>query len=45
MTTGEIIYLTMAIVVTIAFGAMLARSTTGARGPEEPKPGEPDFDG
>ncbi len=41
MTTGEILYLTMAIVVVVVFGAGLAWSTTGARGPDEPKPGEP----
>jgi hypothetical protein len=40
MTTGEILFLTLVIGVVVVFSIGLAWASAGARGPEEPKPGE-----
>ncbi len=39
MTTGEILFLAMVSAAFVAFSVMLAWSTAGARGPDEPGPG------
>jgi len=41
MTAGEILFLSMVGAAFVAFSIVLAWSSTGAPGPDEPKPDEP----
>ncbi len=42
MTTGEILFLSMVGAAFVAFSLVLAASSAGARGPDEPTSDEPD---